>query len=40
MGGVYLSEGRNGVFVASNSGVTIFEMGGGHIHLDSTVGGG
>ena len=31
---------RNWVFDASNSGVAIFEMGGGHIHIDSTVGGG
>ena len=31
---------RNWVFDASNSGVAIFEMGGGHIHMDSTVGGG
>ena len=27
------------VFDASNSGVAIFEMGGGHIHMDSTEGG-
>ena len=31
---------RNWVFDASNSGVAIFEMGGGHIHMYSTVGGG
>ena len=31
---------RNWVFDASNSGVASFEMGGGHIHMDSTVGGG
>ena len=31
---------RNWVFDASNSGVAIFEIGGGHIHIDSTVGGG
>ena len=31
---------RNCVFDASNSGVAIFEMGGGHIHMYSTVGGG
>ena len=31
---------RNWVFDASNSEVAIFEMGGGHIHIDSTVGGG
>ena len=31
---------RNWIFVASNSGVAIFEMGGGHIHMDSTMRGG
>ena len=31
---------RNWVFDASNSGVAIFEMGGGHIHIDSIMGGG
>ena len=31
---------RNWVFDASNSGVAIFEMGGGHIHMNSSMGGG
>ena len=37
VGGRCFSQ-RNWVFDALNSGVVIFEMGGGHIHIDSTVG--